>query len=338
MKMKNLCKYDFCQFSAQIATLASLLDVTTPKPGNVHRFSDFKDMGQEHFMTAAIAAQPFFFEGVKRGKKIYDGNLVYSQAGIGELIKKGVLATKSWGLTQNCNLGILLLLIPLCTVSICAQNEGEGWTIEARQMLSNILDQSTSIDSINVLTAISLAQPAGLGKSEKYDVFEPQTTRELEDNQIGLKKLFAEGKERDLICQQYTTNFKEIFTDILPKFHMARKKQLSLREAILDIYLNILATYPDTHLSRKFGVNLAYKIQQKGVQTLNEGSVFTKRGISAIYRLDKYFREKGYNPGTTADFTVASLFVYWLDLWNKDRKLDLSHLITPGKLLKPWVG
>ncbi|MFX0092737.1 MAG: triphosphoribosyl-dephospho-CoA synthase [Candidatus Hodarchaeota archaeon] len=323
-------------FSAQIATLASLLDVTTPKPGNVHRFSDFKDMGQEHFLTSAIASFPAFLEGSKRGKSLLEGNLTHSEVGLGELIKKGILASKNWGLTQNCNLGILLLVIPLCVVSNYADEKTRDWINNARTMIAKLLDESTWIDSVNILTAIRLAQPAGLGKSEKYDVLDTQVLSEIEANRVNLRQLFWEGRTRDLICQEYTTNFETIFLDTLPRFYKSIANQISLREAILDVYLNILASYPDTHLRRKYGSTIAKKIQQKGQGVLKAGSVYSNEGISAIYQLDNYLKDKKYNPGTTADFTVATLFVFWLDLWNKNRKFDLSGLITPGNLIEPW--
>ncbi|MFX0062841.1 MAG: triphosphoribosyl-dephospho-CoA synthase [Candidatus Hermodarchaeota archaeon] len=330
-------KDTFCQISAQMATLACLFDVTTPKAGNVHRFSDFKDMGQEHFLASAIASFPTFFEGSKRGKAIREGRLSYSQTGLGELIKNGILASREWGFSQNANLGILLLLIPLCTISSCVEGrKGENWIKSARSMLSKILDHSTSMDSKNILTAIHLAQPAGLGKSEKFDVLDPHVFSELENNQVNLRQLFWECRTRDLICQEYTTNFEGIFKKGLLRFYEARKNPLPLRETILDVYLNLLASQPDTHLIRKFGATIAREVQQKGQDVLKAGSAYSKEGILAAYKLDKYLKERGYNPGTTADFTVASLFTYWLDLWHKNRKLDLSNLITPGNLMYPW--
>lgn len=332
-------KDNFCQISAQMATLACLFDVTTPKAGNVHRFSDFKDMGQEHFLVSAIASFPMFFEGTKRGKAIREGRLSYSQTGLGELIKNGILAPKEWGISQNANLGILLLLVPLCVISSCAEERNEeNWIKSARAMLSNIIDQSTSMDSINILTAIRLAQPAGLGKSEKYDIFDSNVFSELELNQVNLRQLFWECRTRDLICQEYTLNFEGIFKKGLLRFHEASKNQLPLRESILDVYLNFLASQPDTHLLRKFGTTIAREVQRRGQEVLKAGSVYSKEGVLAVYNLDKYLKERGYNPGTTADFTVASLFVYWLDLWHKNRKFDLSNLITPGNLMYPWCN
>ncbi|MFX1251530.1 MAG: triphosphoribosyl-dephospho-CoA synthase [Promethearchaeota archaeon] len=339
IKHSHFNKDTFCQLSAQMATLACLLDVTSPKAGNVHRFSDFKDMGQEHFLASAIASFPMFFEGSKRGKGIREGRLSFSQTGLGELIKNGILATKEWNLSQNTNLGILLLLIPLCTVSICAnERDKENWIESTRSMLSEILDHSTSVDSKNILTAIRLAQPAGLGKSEQYDVLDPQVFSELEKNQTNLRQLFGECRTRDLICQEYTTNFEGIFKKGLLRFYEAHANHLPLRETILDVYLNFLASQPDTHLIRKFGATVAREVQQKGFEVLKAGSAYSKEGILAAYKFDKYLKERGYNPGTTADFTIASLFVYWLDLWHKNGKFDLSNLITPGNLMHPWCA
>ena len=44
--------------TGQCATLACLLEVTAPKPGNVHRGADFEDTSLNDFVASAVALGP----------------------------------------------------------------------------------------------------------------------------------------------------------------------------------------------------------------------------------------------------------------------------------------
>ena len=51
----------------QCATLACLLEVTAPKPGNVHRGADFEDVTFVDFVASAVAIGPAMEHAVRSG-------------------------------------------------------------------------------------------------------------------------------------------------------------------------------------------------------------------------------------------------------------------------------
>ncbi len=51
----------------QCASLACLLEVAAPKPGNVHRGADFEDMSFEDFLASAVAIEPAFERAGRQG-------------------------------------------------------------------------------------------------------------------------------------------------------------------------------------------------------------------------------------------------------------------------------
>ena len=80
--------------------IACCLEVSSFKPGNVHRNRDYRDIKYHHFINAGIAF----------------GNVVYEAAqkdrDVGLYIKKAVIESKKWSPT-NANLGIIMLHIPI---------------------------------------------------------------------------------------------------------------------------------------------------------------------------------------------------------------------------------
>src|SRR5690349_4812298 len=86
---------------SQCVTLACLLEVSAPKPGNVHRGADFDDLTFNDFLARAVAIGPV---------------LAAAQSdGVGLAIHSAVQATREVVAT-NSNLGMILLLAPLAAV------------------------------------------------------------------------------------------------------------------------------------------------------------------------------------------------------------------------------
>ena len=51
----------------QLASIACLLEVAAPKPGNVHRSADFEDMTFQDFQLSAVAVGPALDRAVSEG-------------------------------------------------------------------------------------------------------------------------------------------------------------------------------------------------------------------------------------------------------------------------------
>src|SRR3954464_731850 len=84
------------------AQIACVLEATARKPGNVHRFADFDDLTHLDFLLSATAIAPVMDEAPRRRA--------------GETVLEAVQATRRVTAT-NTNLGIVLLLAPLASVS-----------------------------------------------------------------------------------------------------------------------------------------------------------------------------------------------------------------------------
>ena len=90
----------------QKVTLACMLEVSAPKPGNVHRGADFDDLSFYDFIQSAAVIGPVFEQ--------------HEQLGLGELILAAVEATRSV-VSTNTNLGLILLMAPLAKASTLDQ-------------------------------------------------------------------------------------------------------------------------------------------------------------------------------------------------------------------------
>ncbi|HMF17049.1 MAG TPA: triphosphoribosyl-dephospho-CoA synthase, partial [Gemmataceae bacterium] len=135
----------------QLAALACIWEVTARKPGNVHRYQDFADVGLMDFLASAVAISP-----------------VFDKAGgqpVGETVLEAIRATRQVT-TTNTNLGIVLLLAPIAVVPLQE---------ELRSGLGRVLSRLTVHDSQAVYEAIRLAQPGGLGTAAEQDVHQPPT-------------------------------------------------------------------------------------------------------------------------------------------------------------------
>src|ERR1700732_5384689 len=81
--------------------LASILEATAAKPGNVHPEASFEDLTYEDFVRSAVVPAPAFENAVERG--------------VGATVLDAVHRTRE-AVGRNTNLGIALVLAPLGAV------------------------------------------------------------------------------------------------------------------------------------------------------------------------------------------------------------------------------
>jgi len=68
--------------------------------------------------------------------------------------------------------------------------------------------------------------------------------------------------------------------------------------------MNLLARFADTHIARKFGPLTAEQVRHEARRRLNLCQPVTK--LETLGKLEQF--DALLNPGTTADFVVATLF------------------------------
>lgn len=269
----------------QCATLACLLDVTTPKPGNVHRGADFADMTFLDFAKSAVAIGPVMEEASS------------SALSIGKAVLRSIQATRTVTST-NTNLGIVLLFAPLAKAST-ARAQGLGAVHES---LADVLAGLSPEDASDVFEAIRVACPGGLGEVDEMDVNHDPAPTDL----IAAMKLAA---DRDLVARQYGNGFEDVFQIARDIEAAVQEHELTL--AILNTYLKLLSQEPDSLIRRKCGLETAREVSARASAVLNAGGLGSSAFESAISEFDFWLRADGNrrNPGTTADMITAGLFV-----------------------------
>ena len=266
-------------FRGQLVQTACIWEATARKVGNVHRNADFAATGLTDFLISAAAIAPYF-----------DGRPINS---IGDTIHLGVKATRD-AVGQNTNLGILLLLTPLASISRA---------FPLRERVSLALADLSQLDAKAVFAAIRLANPGGLGDAPEQDVCSEPTVTLLE-----AMKLAA---DRDMVARQYANGFADVFDFGVPTFATALAQFGCVEAAIIDSQLRWLARYPDSLIARTKGLAVAEDVRKRAAAVLELGSIATPEGRAAGVALDHHLRSDGnkLNPGTTADLITACLFV-----------------------------
>ena len=271
---------------AAAAQLACLLEVSAPKPGNVSPFASFRDATYEDFLASAAAIGPAL--------------LLAGERSLGATIRAGVEATARWA-PSNTNLGLVLLLAPLAQAAL---RPGE---MSLRAHVASTLAATTVADARDAYVAIRSAAPGGLGRASEQDVASTPTAT--------LREAMALARDRDAIAREYATDFETTFEIGTPGLRRALSDGLAWREAVVEVYLALLAASPDTHIARKLGLDAAVTIQRRARAVLDAGGVRTMSGRDAIAALDRELRDEAntLNPGATADLTGAAIYVVLLE-------------------------
>ncbi len=258
-------------------------ELAAPKPGNVHVFAGGHRMTAADFERSAAAAA---------------GPLTAASARIGTRILDAVEATFA-SVGSNTNLGIVLLCAPLAAAA-------EPKPDDLRGSLAKALVALDRKDAALAFRAIARASPAGLGRSDRHDVFAPAT--------VGLREAMAEAADRDRIALQYVTDFADIFG--LGEQSLANALAISpdLRRATTLTYLGYLAAFADSHILRKQGAGTAEQVRREAakLQAKTQALPGLDDILPTLLDWDASLKRAGVNPGTSADLTVATLFAHRL--------------------------
>ncbi len=267
------------------AEMACLLEASAEKPGNVTPTHRFADMVYEDFLRSAIAIGPEM--------------ALAGQRGVGETILAAIQATKRV-VQSNTNLGIVLLLAPLARAAAMT-DAASG----LRQRLGEVLHTLTIDDARAAYEAIRLAGPGGMDEAvDAQDVRSEVPT-------ITLREAMAMAAERDSIASEYLSDCAIVFERCLPAYEAATAAGLAERDAVVQMYLAVLAEVPDTLIARKAGWLTAQRVSQQAAAVIACGGMATAAGRNAVAAFDDDLRAESnrLNPGTTADLVAAALFV-----------------------------
>jgi triphosphoribosyl-dephospho-CoA synthase len=271
------------QSLGQMATLACLLEVSAPKPGNVHRGADFEDLTFYDFQTSAVAIGPIFDQAEKKR--------------VGGIVLAALQATQSV-VSTNTNLGLMLLMAPLAKT-----------TAFDRIGMQIVVNELNATDAEDIYQAIVLADAGGMGQVEAMDI-----TDEAPES---LLAAMHAAQDRDLIAAQYGNGFVDLFTDAVRPLREKLESGAFLTEAIVETHVQFMSRHPDSLIARKCGVEVAEEAMRRAQVVVDARAQDIDLYLRELSELDFWLRSDGHrrNPGTTADFIGAAIFVGLIEDW-----------------------
>lgn len=208
----------------------------------------------------------------------------------------------------NTNMGILLLCVPIAHAAFACDTIGG-----LQGSLERIIGGAGIEDTQAVFDAIALMSPGGLGDSQQHDV---RSTAETD-----LLTVMQYGAERDRIAWQYANNFDDILSLGCKSFLQVVHEPDSLDAQILEdaavsIFFEYLCSFPDSHIVRKHGAYMGEVVRDEALKKRDSFNSLSSQEARRKFLLgyDQELKFQGINPGTSADLTVATLFVSLLSI------------------------
>lgn len=264
---------------AELAQFAMLLEVTAmAKPGNIDRCHDYDDTGLRHFLASAVLAGPVFSE------------VAHGDISLGDAIFDAVARTNMHN-GGNTHFGAFILLLPLIS--------GRGVAGAAE-----VITQTTVADAVRFYEAFGLTEVRVRSK-DALDVHDPASVQMLVDHQMTMYDVMAYSAPHDMVAREWTNGFS--LTRHAADLLIASGSGAA---GISQMFLALLAAYPDTFVAKKFDEKKAREIMQKA-QEVRDG----RRNLAAF---DEECIRDGVNPGSLADICIAGIFTALLEGWTWD--------------------
>ena len=260
---------------------ACMAELSALKPGNVHIFADGHGMTVQDFVASAEAAARV---------------IAKPELSLGQRIFASVQATQQT-VSCNTNLGIILLCAPLLQAQMMPEIDALQPSIHA------VLRHTDCDDAEPVFAAIRLASPGGLGAAEVHDVQQTANCTMLEAMQA--------AAHRDMIAQQYVTDFADVFAAIALYNQLIQAWQRPAWAAT-GVHLYFMSHFLDSHIVRKQGEVIANMVKAEAIEHYHAflNTHQPKNYQTPLLTFDTALKKRGINPGTSADLTVATLLLH----------------------------
>jgi len=284
---------------AQYAQFAMILEVcATPKPGNVDRDHNYPDTHFEHFLASAVSVYPILKKASSDNKDI------------GKYIHKAALESAKWQSGGNTHFGAFILLIPLVMAAgkLRIQIGGSPDIFPGLEQCTMELVQDTSADdSVELYRAFSEAG-VRIKNVDDLDLADPSSIDEIRERGTTLYQLMEISSSYDMIAREWTSGYQLTFkcaSSILEKY-----RSMSINDALVRTFMEILAGNPDTFIQTKFDLERAKEVSGRALDIIerinSSGFEIVKPDIE---QFDEQLLSEGINPGSTADIIIAGLFV-----------------------------
>lgn len=305
-----------CEISEK-GQFAMLLDILTPKPGNVHRYRDHPDTRLIHFAASISRLGHPLFQATHWGYQ--KTSSIEKISGLGELFKIAIQASmEPHG--KNTLLGTILIIIPLAAAAGYDITRSRSSLSSLHQNISQILNSTTVEDAVELTRTLQIANPGGAipqteewtNKSQAFDFQSPHTIDLIRREKYTLRDLQSLASSYDSIAQEFTTDFSFTFETLYPQFLEALNRHPRVENAVLATYLWMLGQWPDTFIQRKAGSKAANKVMKDSKKLYKRIiSLPESRWLDEINAFDEQLRAEGskLNPGTTADLLTGTIFL-----------------------------
>ena len=297
-------KTDFRHVSlCELAQTAMMLEVCCKeKPGNVDRRHDYDDTALEHFLASTIFAHDALlnaenFDGIDGGasanlrpeypKEYRDDFLA---AGIGRLIYDAVYDTNRHS-GGNTHFGAFILLIPLIA----------GHGIAGAKKL---IRQTNVSDAVLFYLAFGLTS-VRMNDSDAMDVNSPNAIDDLRKKGMTLYDVMEYSSANDMVAAEWVNGFS-----LTRKFADALIASGKGKDAIPEVFLRFMSEHVDTFVVKKLGGDAGRWTMETARDVI--------AGKMTSEEFDRICLERGINPGSLADITIAGIFTALLEGWNWD--------------------
>lgn len=307
-------------FISQCAVLAhNLLYANENKPGGASFSKEFVDTTTEHFLAGASSLLAPIFGLAKRGILVAENHLWYEDAEIGFFIEKALEKSKTWYKSNgNTILGTLLMFSPI-TLGIANSFATEGMRTNTKLNLDNVIyitDQfiknSTTEDCIYLTEALNKTVSKNILPSDKEEDNFNSFLEIHKHEKTNLYEFTKFYKDRDLVFYELSHKYQTTLKIGFPTFLRSYEEDQNFRTAITQTYITLMSEKKDTHIAKRFGNEIASKVNQQAKEIIKAGGVFTENGQEMIKELDMYLRNSNgriINPGTAADITATTIFL-----------------------------
>jgi triphosphoribosyl-dephospho-CoA synthase len=148
-----------------------------------------------------------------------------------------------------------------------------------------------------------------VGESEDLDLRDPGSIESIKNRGITLYNLMNISSGYDLIAREWVEGFPETRVSAV-RLRELYDSGADLNDAIVQTFLELLATRPDTFVQVKFGRNISESVvSEAGWIVLGIHQSGFARNLGKIEAFDRKLITTRVNPGSTADIIIAALFI-----------------------------
>ena len=142
-------------------------------------------------------------------------------------------------------------------------------------------------------------------QTDELDVNDPHTLTLIRDREMTLLDIMQHSAANDMVAREWVTGFPLVRrgADLLQQFGPGR-------QSIVNTFLTLLATEPDTFIIKKHGLEVARETMLRARDVLD--------GKLSIQQLDEDCIQRDINPGSIADITIASIYIALGEGWSWD--------------------